>query len=248
MNSKDIKVIFFDVGATLRVVIEDAEYSYAAEEELMKLVGATMPHDEFVEMLTERWENYRQYSKKSLLDVSEMELWMHKLLPDYPPELTSKNAARLTRLWRNHDGRRDFRPGTVETIKELAKRGYKLGIIANTVTETEIPDWMVEYGVAHLFEATLLSSKVRIRKPDPAIYLLAARAAGVEPSDCAYVGDNPNRDVDGTIDAGYSVMVRIDDLDKPSKEKASKKHEPHYIIHEMKELLDIFPPKEGGLD
>ena len=99
-----------------------------------------------------------------------MELWTQWLLPDYDTELVARHAGRLTRLWRDHDGRREPRPDVKPTLTELKKRGYKLGIIANTITETEIPDWMIHDQVAGLFSATVLSSKVRIRKPDPAIY------------------------------------------------------------------------------
>ena len=76
-----------------------------------------------------------------------------------------KDYERLTRLWRDHDGRRVARPDAVATLKELCARGYTLGIIANTVTETEIPDWMAADGVAQCFKTTILSSKVRLRKP-----------------------------------------------------------------------------------
>ena len=46
-------------------------------------------------------------------------------------------------------------------------------------------------------KTVILSSKVRLRKPDPAIYLLASRCIGSAPENCAYVGDNPVRDVEG---------------------------------------------------
>ena len=110
-----------------------------------------------------------------LLDVSEMELWLQYLLPDYPAERVAPNAARLTRLWRDHNGRRLAHDDVIPTLKELVRRGYKLGIIANTITETEIPDWMCQAKVADCFKTVILSSKVRLRKPDPAIYLLASR-------------------------------------------------------------------------
>ena len=72
-----------------------------------------------------------------------------------------------------------------------------LGIIANTITETEIPDWMEADGLTEYFKTVVLSSKVRHRKPNPEIYWEAARQIGVEPAKCAYVGDNPVRDVEG---------------------------------------------------
>lgn len=140
MMNRNIDTIFFDVGATLRYVVEDAEFAAAADRELMELVGAQEPHDVFFEKLCRNWKAYRKWAKDALLDVSEMELWLQYLLPDYPAERVAPNAARLTRLWRDHDGRRVPHDGVKETLRELKNRGYKLGIIANTITETEIPD------------------------------------------------------------------------------------------------------------
>jgi FMN phosphatase YigB (HAD superfamily) len=117
-----------------------------------------------------------------------------------------------------------------------------LGIIANTITETEIPDWMVEDKVAHLFKAVVLSSKVRIRKPDPAIYLLTARALGKVPENCAYVGDNPVRDVQGTRDSGFGMMIRIDEPDTLVNEPQEITLHPDHTILKISDLLDIFPP------
>lgn len=244
---KQIDAIFFDVGATLRIVVKDDAFANAAELELMKLVQTTDSRELFFEKLNRNWKAYRKHAKSSLLDISEMELWMQWLLPEYPPELIAPNAGRLTRLWRDHDGRRVPREGVVATIQELHRRGYKLGIIANTITETEIPDWMVTDGVAQYFHSVLLSSKVRLRKPDPAIYLLASRCIGVEPGRCAYVGDNPRRDVDGTFAAGYGLMIRIEDLDNPSKEAPSEGHRPDHIIHTIPAMLDYFPDKTVGV-
>ena len=136
------------------------------------------------------------------------------------------------------------RPDAVATLKELQARGYTLGIIANTVTETEIPDWMAADGVAQCFKTTILSSKVRLRKPDPAIYHLACRCIGTPEANCAYVGDNPVRDVEGTQAAGFGMMIRIDEPDTLSKEKATgKEFIPDHVITKLGDLLDIFPAR-----
>jgi HAD hydrolase, family IA, variant 1 len=130
----------------------------------------------------------------------------------------------------------------VATLRELKKRGYTLGIIANTVTETEIPDWMAADKVADCFKVTILSSKVRLRKPDPAIYHLACRCIGTPEANCAYVGDNPVRDVEGTQAAGFGMMIRIDEPDTLNMEKATgKEFTPDHVITALSELLDIFP-------
>ena len=245
MLNKNINTIFFDVGATLRYVVEDAEFAANAERELMALVGATEPHDAFFEKLEANWKAYRKLAKKELLDVSEMELWLQYLLPDYPANVIAPHAAKLTRLWRDHDGRRVAHDGTPETLRALKERGYKLGIIANTITETEIPDWMCSSGVADCFKAVILSSKVRLRKPDPAIYRLAARCTGSKEENCAYVGDNPVRDVEGALDAGFGCMVLFENAGTADREGKAPEREPSCRIRSIPELLDIFPPREA---
>jgi len=245
MKFENIDTIFFDVGATLRYVVEDKEFAAEAERQLMEIVGATEPHDAFFEKLEANWKKYRKMAKTKLLDVSEMELWLQYLLPDYPADRIAPHAAKLTRLWRDHDGRRLAHEGTPETLRELTKRGYKLGIIANTITETEIPDWMCQAHVADCFHTVILSSKVRLRKPDPAIYLLAARCAEAAPENCAYVGDNPVRDVEGALDAGYGCMVLFEDAGTADREGVAPKKQPHCRIRAIPELLDIFG-KAGG--
>ena len=245
--NKDIQTIFFDIGNTLRIVLPEQDYIDAAEAEMMQLTETTETHDVFFGKIEERWKAYRKLAKKTLMDVSEMELWMQYLLPDYDPELIAAHASRLTRLWRNHDGRRVARPDVKTTLAELYDRGYTLGIIANTITETEIPDWMIEDKVAHYFKTVILSSKVRIRKPDPEIYYLACRSIGTPPEHCAYVGDNPVRDVQGTQAAGFAMMIRIDEPDTLNREKATgNEFIPDAIIESLSELLNIFPRREKG--
>ena len=241
MTMKSIDTIFFDVGATLRYVVEDPEFAANAERELMELCGTEEEHDVFFEKLERNWKAYRKLAKSRLLDASEMELWLQYLLPDYPADRIARNAARLTRLWRDHDGRRVVHDGTLETLRELKARGYKLGIIANTITETEIPDWMCDAGVADCFQTVILSSKVRLRKPDPEIYLLAARCIDSKPSQCAYVGDNPVRDVEGAKDAGFGCMVLFEDAGTADREGKKPTKQPDYRIHSIPELLDLFP-------
>lgn len=239
----EIEAIFLDVGNTLRIVVEDPEFQAQAKRELMALVGANEPMGEFFAKVEERWKSYRKHSKHSLLEASELELWTQWLLPDYPVDVVAPAAGRLTRLWRDHDGRRIPRHDAKSTIVELHRRGYLLGILANTITETEIPDWMFADRVTGYFKTIILSSKVRVRKPDPAIYLLAARVIGVEPARCAYVGDNPIRDVEGAQAAGFGMMILFNEPATLAKEPQQANVKPDHVITETSQLLDIFPAK-----
>ena len=55
-----IDTIFFDVGATLRYVVEDKEFAAEAERQLMGLVGSTEEHDAFFARLEKNWKAYRK--------------------------------------------------------------------------------------------------------------------------------------------------------------------------------------------
>jgi len=240
----DIEAIFLDVGNTLRIVVEDPPFMAQAKIDLMALVDARETPEEFFETLEKNWKAYRKQSKQTLVEASEKELWSKWLLPHYPTEKIAPLAGKLTRLWRDHDGRRVPRSDAKDTIIELDRRGYKLGIIANTITETEIPDWMADDGVKDYFKVVILSSKVGLRKPNPEIYWLASRLMGVEPGKCAYLGDNPIRDEEGTRAAGYGMFILFEEPATLAKEPgADVAIIPDHTVRTCRELLDIFPPR-----
>ena len=244
MNT-DIHAIFLDHGNTMRVVVEDEVFASSARKELMTLVGTQDSRDEFFAKLYERWKAYRKWSIEDMVEASEKELWTVHMLPDYPCEKIAPLAGRLTRLWRDKDGRRIPPPDVIPVIKELDKRGYLLGILANTITETEIPDWLEQENLTQYFKAVVLSSKLRIKKPNPEIYWEAARRIGIEPAHCVYVGDNPKRDVVGTRKSGFGMIILLMSPEKLAKEPPTGENVPDYLIHSCTELLDIFPPRHS---
>jgi putative hydrolase of the HAD superfamily len=241
---KNIEAIFLDVGNTLRIVVEDEAFQAYSKQQLVELTGSNMTPDEFFEHLEGRYKVLRKRAKEQLVEASEKEMWTEWMLPDFPAEKIAPLSSKLTRLWRDSDGRRVARPDVKSTVIELHKRGYILGIIANTITETEIPDWLEEDGLTEYFKEVVLSSKVGYRKPGPEIYWEAARRVGVEPERCVYVGDNPIRDVEGARKAGYGMMIVLHEPATLKKEPQNSEHKPDHTIYTLGELLDIFPVRE----
>ncbi len=240
----DIQAIFLDHGNTLRVVVKDESFQAQARQQIATLVGAQEPPDVFCERLIERYKVCRKQAKETLIETSEKELWTRWMLPDWPSDQIEPLAGKLTRLWRARDGRRVARPDTEQVIIELDKRGYYLGIIANTITETEIPDWLEEADLGQYFDTVILSSIYGRRKPDPEIYLEAARQAGIDPARSAYVGDNPSRDILGARLAGFGMTVILMEPATLEKEPPTGEEKPDVIIHELSELLDVFPARQ----
>ncbi len=240
----NIEAILLDVGNTMRIVIKDELFMAQSKQQLVDLTGTKMSVEEFIPLLEDRYQVLRKRAKEKLIEASEKEMWTQWMLPDFPIEKIAPLSAKLTRLWRDCDGRRIPREDVKETVLELHKRGYKLGIIANTITETEIPDYLETDGLTDYFTTVVLSSKVGIRKPDPEIYWEAARRMGVEPSKCVYVGDNPVRDVEGTRLAGYGMFILFYEPATQAKEPPTGEVKPDHTIKTMKDLLDIFPPRK----
>lgn len=243
-----IEAIFIDVGNTMRIVVRDDEFQAQAKQRLVTLVGADESPDAFCERLAERYLVYRKWAKTALIEVSEQELWTRWMLPDFPADKIAPLSGKLTRLWRDRDGRRVARPDVKPVVLELSKRGYCLGIIANTITETEIPDWLEEDGLTDYFKAVVLSSRTGLRKPGPEIYLEAARRVGVDPARSMYVGDNPSRDIVGARLAGFGMVIILMEPATLEKEPPTGENEPDKIIQDLTELLDIFPPRRGSSD
>ncbi len=244
-NKGKIDTVFFDVGGTLRYVETDKKSSDDAVKELYALLGelgVTQPAEELFVWLEARWKENRKMARQEMLDVSEVELWTKYLLPECPQDDVAANAARLTTLWRARKGWRVTSSGAKETLKKLHKRGYKLGIISNTVTENEIPDWLRAEGMIKYFQTVLLSAKVRLRKPDPLIYSLAARCIHSPIESCAFVGDKLLEDVQAPKDSGFGAAVLYTGKGSCGPKKGKDGAKPDYSVEKLTELLDVFKP------
>jgi putative hydrolase of the HAD superfamily len=241
--NRDIEAIFLDLGNTLRVLMKDELHQACARQQLVALAGTDEAPEAFCERLDARYKIYRKWAFENLIEASEKELWTRWLLPDLPAERIAPLSGELTFQFRQSMGRRVLQRDARRVVDELSRRGYCLGIISNVITEREIPEWLEAEGLVPYFKSVVLSSVFGRRKPDPEIYLEATRRAGVVPARSAYVGDNPKRDVAGTRQAGFGMVVIMMDPAELAQEPIAKEHQPDLIIHEFTELLNIFPAR-----
>jgi putative hydrolase of the HAD superfamily len=237
----DIQAIFIDVGNTLRVLVKDEPYQAQAKQQIATLVGVQESPEIFCELLDQRYKVYRKWAFETLLEASEKDLWTRWLLPDRPAEQIAPLVGDLTFLYRQTMGHRFAVPDAKKVAVELTQRGYRLGIISNTITEREIPEWLVEDDLSQYFPTVVLSSLFGRRKPGPEIFWEAARRAGVTPAQSVYVADNPTRDVPGSRRAGFGMVILMLDPEEMATKDLTGEHEPDMVIHTLSELLDIFP-------
>ncbi len=102
-------------------------------------------------------------------------------------------------------------PSCRETLSELKKRGFTLGIISDTIYPLE---WkmtrLAKAGVADLIEIIACSTDLGMHKPDPTFYRYAVNQANLTPPETAFVGHDI-KELRGARRAGMmTVAVNYD--------------------------------------
>ena len=250
---RSVKAIFFDIGGTLRVTRPEEGRDLSKIKALMSLIGEQTDALDFVARVHKGEKAYRRWCKPNYIELAEAELWTRFLLPEYPEPLIRENAVALNQLWRESKPKYVL-PDMVETLRELSRRGYRLGLISNTTSSVEGYQLLEETGLKDIFSSVILSAEFGRRKPHPSLFIEAARRAGVRPQECAYVGDRPSRDLIGARQSAYAEVVIInsagyspDEYDPDDYDPEKDSHltlRPDHWIKRLSELLEIYPSIE----
>jgi len=167
-NYQNIKTIIFDIGGV--VVHSDFEAVYS---NFAKRVG--LP-PEFV------IGYYKEKVQDLLLgNISLEQFWKDMISAGADPKLDLRN------IWIEEGTKnREVIKELLGIIKELRKK-YSVGVLTNlTPTRLILDEKMDLY--SH-FDYAVLSCKEHLKKPDPAFYFLALKAASAEPEEAIYVDD-----------------------------------------------------------
>ncbi|ALM75377.1 TIGR02253 family HAD-type hydrolase [Thermococcus barophilus] len=227
-----IKVVFFDFVGTLlskeseavthlkimEEVLKNAnaeistkqlleEYEHLTKEEFSKLAGKPYKPIRIIEIeITERLA--KKYNFEVPEDFWQIHLKMHQLYGKLYPEV-------------------------VETLKELRKRGYHVGLITDSDNDY-LRAHLEALGIFDLFDSITTSEEAGFFKPHPKVFETALKKAGVKGEEAVYVGDNPLKDCVGARQVDMISIL----LDKTG-EKRELWGECEFIISDLKEVLDI---------
>ena len=98
---------------------------------------------------------------------------------------------------------------TRATLEAVRRRGLKVGVVSNV--PADLRPVFEKHGLAGLVDSYTHSFEVGAEKPDPAIFLAAAKSLGVQPSETLMVGDH---EVDrGAERAGMRVFILPTEFD-----------------------------------
>lgn len=125
------------------------------------------------------------------------------------------DGAELDRFWNEamDDRMRDgipLRPGVHDFLDALDRHSLPRAIATNSVTARA--EWKLEHtGLLHRIDAVVGVDKVARGKPAPDVYLAAAKALDLEPSQCIALDDS-DLGVRAAMAAGIGKVIQIPDL------------------------------------
>ncbi len=157
---------------------------------------------------------------------------------DFGDTLISEEAGAGKHLW---EAALTKLPYVDEVLTELKRKGFKLGIITNTVTSREehVRSALQKMDIEKHFDMVLTSVDVGHRKPDERIFMTALRALKVKPHDAVMVGNQISTDIVGGNRIGmktvlfkwnkrYNEMVTLPE-EQPMRTIKSLRELPHII-------------------
>lgn len=103
-------------------------------------------------------------------------------------------------------------PGAMELLRGLREAGVPVGVLSNGFSEVQYRK-MDRAGITPYVDLTVLSDEIDVNKPDRRLFDYAvARASALLPDVSAsperhlMIGDNPDTDIAGALDAGWQAL------------------------------------------
>ncbi len=166
-----IKNIVFDMGQVLirfdrEVFLDKAGVTDPADRELLL-------REVFLSL------EWSRMDRGSLTDIQAAEIICRRV-----PERLHDAVTKLVTFW---DRPILEIPGMYRLIEELKDRGYGIYLLSNASLRQH--EYWPRIPASRFFDGTLISSDVKLVKPQPEIYLLLCMKFGLRPEECFFVDD-----------------------------------------------------------
>lgn len=111
---------------------------------------------------------------------------------------------------------RELMPGIEELLALLKKKDIRTAVISNNAMSGEGLSLAIKRWIpSSEFEFCLTSADILFAKPHKALFLAAAKYAGLDPSECWYCGDSMLPDIVGSGNAGMFPVLIFEKADAP---------------------------------
>jgi putative hydrolase of the HAD superfamily len=151
---------------------------------------------------TEAFEAFKQLKEYESKGGNEEQFWSDyaqskhkKLPPDWFDQLNKVRIEAISEI-----------PGMTNLVKDLQRQGFRTPLLSNGKRQTQVKQ---ELGYYSLFHPVILSSKLRMKKPDPEIYQVLLKELKLKPGEILFV-DNKKENVDTAKALGMDGIVFFD--------------------------------------
>ncbi len=169
----DIKAFIFDLDG---VIVDTAKYHYLAWCELAERLGF-----KFSEADNEKLKGIsRQESLNILLNIGQL-----SFDEEYKKVLADRKNERYLSYVKEMSPT-EILPGVLEFLKEAKSKGIKIALGSASKNAMII---LERLNLTNLFDAIIDGTKVSNAKPDPEVFLNAAKSIGVNPEQCVVFED-----------------------------------------------------------
>lgn len=138
-------------------------------------------------------------------------------------------------------------PGMDKVLKELRRRGYLLGLVADTKAGT-YKNVLRQHGLHEMFSAFAISEEVKCKKPAPEMFVSALSKMGVmscEYSQVIMVGNNLQRDVTGANRLGL-ISVWFHWNDRYATAPMDRMEQPQFVVSSAEDILQLISRIEAS--
>lgn len=193
---RDVEAIFFDVDDTLYDFERSMRYAFEHLHDVFPDVFAQYKIDQVEKAYWDYYEGVPEARKVELIntdpDLFRRTMWTGTLVNLGHEGELDPLARRVTdEMQRVRPGhwRMAMYDGAPELLLDLKER-FTLGAITNGPSPVQRPKLeALDYRRYFEEHRVFVSGEFGTRKPDPSIFLAAAKAAGVDPRACVMVGD-----------------------------------------------------------
>lgn len=192
-----IKAVLFDLDGLL---IDSEVVYYQMAAEMVNKYGRSFTLEEYVTNNSGRTlvDNIQYY-----IDLCSMPITVEEGM-----KWTWKREAEITA------NGIPLKPGARELIEYLDKQGIKM-ILATSSLPDRAERLLIQNGVYDYFSGSVCGSEVEHGKPDPEVFLIAAKKAGEIPAHCLVLEDSENG-IRAAYAGGFPVIC-VPDLKIPDK-------------------------------
>jgi beta-phosphoglucomutase len=168
----------------IKAVIFDLDGVIVSTDELHYQAWKKMAQEEGIDFNREQNERCRGVSRMESLEVV-----LEKSKQEYTPDQKHKLAEKKNLLYKEllkQLSPADILPGAKETVTELKKRLVRVAIGSSSKNARPI---LEKIEMLEEFDAIADGNDISKGKPDPEVFLIAARRCNVEPENCLVVED-----------------------------------------------------------